>query len=73
MNAEFEPQPSPRWNPTTKTAVALVLVALIFVLVSHFRYLIAPVLIAGLLAYLFIRSGAPSPRACTYPGKSQLP
>jgi predicted PurR-regulated permease PerM len=67
MSAEFEPQPSPRWNPTTKTAVALVLVALTFALVSHFRYLIAPVLIAVLLAYLF------HPLGCTVTTRMHLP
>ena len=42
---------SPRWNNTTKLVAALTVVALVGALVLRFRYIIAPLLTALLLAY----------------------
>jgi predicted PurR-regulated permease PerM len=43
---------SPRWGPTTKLVVALTLVAVVAGLVIQFRGIIAPLLMALVLAYL---------------------
>ncbi len=42
---------SPPWNPTTKLVVGLTLVAAIAGLLLHFRAYIAPLILAGVLAY----------------------
>jgi predicted PurR-regulated permease PerM len=44
---------SPSWGPTTKLVVALTIVAIIAGLVIQFRGIIAPLLMALVLAYLF--------------------
>jgi len=44
---------SPSWGPTTKLVVALTVVAVIAGLVIHFHGIIAPLLMALVLAYLF--------------------
>lgn len=43
---------SPRWNTTTKLIVGLSMVALIAALFLKFRYIVAPLLVSLLLAYL---------------------
>ena len=43
---------SPPWNPTTKLVVGLTLVAMVAGLLLHFRAYIAPLILAGVLAYL---------------------
>ncbi|MBN2257122.1 MAG: AI-2E family transporter [Anaerolineaceae bacterium] len=44
---------SPRWNWTTRLVVGITLVAIIAFLAIHFQNLIAPLLLALILAYLF--------------------
>ncbi len=43
---------SPRWNAITKLVVALVIVVILGALLIHFRSLIAPILMAFVIAYL---------------------
>jgi predicted PurR-regulated permease PerM len=47
-----EPINSPRWGPTTKLVVALTMVAAIAALLIRFQFILPPLLIAILLAYL---------------------
>jgi predicted PurR-regulated permease PerM len=53
IRSETPENSSPRWNKTTKTIVVLALVALVVVMLFRFKFLIAPVLIAVLISYLF--------------------
>ncbi len=48
-----ETNTSPRWNNTTKLVVALSVVALLGMLIIRFKYILAPILFAFILAYLF--------------------
>jgi predicted PurR-regulated permease PerM len=47
-----DPAPSPSWGPTTKLVVALTIVAIVAGLFIRFRGIIAPLLMAFVLAYL---------------------
>lgn len=51
MPEQVEEQ-SPRWNNTTKTIVTLVLVVIFVALLVKFKYIVWPVLIAFVLAYI---------------------
>ncbi len=44
---------SPKWSSTTKLVVTLILLALLAVFLVHFRNLLAPLVLAFMLAYLF--------------------
>jgi len=49
-----QPPASPRWGSNTKLVVALTLVFVLGALLVHFKYVIGPVLIAFILAYLLL-------------------
>ena len=48
------PSTSPRWNPTTKLVITLIVVVITAALLIHFKELIVPLAIAFILAYLFL-------------------
>ena len=50
---QSNPTTSPRWNPTTKLVVTLIMVVIIAALLIRFKILIVPIAIAFILAYLF--------------------
>ncbi|MEZ0396593.1 MAG: AI-2E family transporter [Anaerolineales bacterium] len=52
MTARYDSPASPRWNAITKLVVALVIVVIFGALLIRFRNLIAPILMASVLAYL---------------------
>jgi predicted PurR-regulated permease PerM len=49
-----QPPASPRWGSNAKLVVALTLVVVLGALLVHFKYVIGPVLIAFILAYLLL-------------------
>lgn len=67
--SDIAPQSSPRWNTTTKLVVSLTLVALAGALVIKFKYLIGPVLIAFILAYILYPSASGISRRLHLPWK----
>ncbi len=52
MTVKYDSPSSPRWNAITKLVVALVIVVILGALLIRFRNLIAPILMASVVAYL---------------------
>ena len=50
---QANPSTSPRWNPTTKLVVTLIVVVIVAALLFRFKELIVPLAMAFILAYLF--------------------
>ena len=65
-----QPPASPRWGSMTKLVVSLTLVVVLGALLVRFKFIIAPVLMAFVVAYLlFPLASQDEPEGCTSPGR----
>ena len=51
---EIQPSGSPRWGATAKLVVTLTLVVVLGALLVRFKFILGPILIAFILAYLLL-------------------